>query len=147
MPKRMEMATGMHSEGRIPARSADSAAGIAYYWGEPRKNTLLSQWMYREEKVSGSDDKATGTVATPTSTTGTVAAPTPVTGTAATPTPATGTAAEPENQPVLVSVVPIHKKKSWRQKSAHLEREEEKAGPSQGEDEEEEEVINEAETT
>lgn len=46
MPKRMEMATGMHCEGRIPAHSVDSAAGVAYYWGEPRKNTLLSQWTY-----------------------------------------------------------------------------------------------------
>ncbi|KAK4830567.1 hypothetical protein QYF61_011745 [Mycteria americana] len=38
-----------------------------------------------------------------------------VTGTVVTPTPATGTVAEPGNQPVLVSVTPIHKKKSWKQ--------------------------------
>ncbi|KAK4806960.1 hypothetical protein QYF61_027327 [Mycteria americana] len=90
-----------------------------------------------EEKFSGSEDKTTGTMATPTS----------ATDTAITPTPVTGTAAEPGNQPVPVSVAPIHKKKSWRQKSAHLEREDEKAGPSRGEEEEEEELINETETT
>ncbi|GAB0203955.1 microtubule-associated protein RP/EB family member 1-like [Grus japonensis] len=44
------------------------------------------QYPQGEEKVSGSDDKTTGT--------------------AATPTPATGTAAEPENQLVPVSVIP-----------------------------------------
>ncbi|KAK4818287.1 hypothetical protein QYF61_010429 [Mycteria americana] len=123
-----------------------------------------------EEKVSGSDDKATGTAATPACpTTGTVAtptcsmtaamaAPTPsatattvtptsATDTAVTPTPTTGTVAEPGNQPVPISVTPIHKKKSWKRKSAHLEREDERAGPSQGEEEEEEELVNETETT
>ncbi|KAK4810677.1 hypothetical protein QYF61_007477 [Mycteria americana] len=44
-----------------------------------------------------------------------------------------------------VSVAPIHKKKSWKRKSARLEREDEGAGPSQGE--EEEELVNETETT
>ncbi|KAK4820379.1 hypothetical protein QYF61_025455 [Mycteria americana] len=48
-----------------------------------------------EEKVSGSDDKATGPEATPALATGTVATPTPVTGTAATPTPVAGTVATP----------------------------------------------------
>ncbi|KAK4815631.1 hypothetical protein QYF61_005193 [Mycteria americana] len=71
-------------------------------------NTI--QYPQGEEEVSGSDDKMTCT--------------------AATPTPVTGTAAEPENQPVLVVVAPIHKKKSWRQKSACLERDDEKAGSS-----------------
>ncbi|KAK4811303.1 hypothetical protein QYF61_023355 [Mycteria americana] len=52
-----------------------------------------------------------------------------------------------ENQPVSVSVAPIHKKKSWKRKSARLEREDERAGPSQGEEEEEEELVNETETT
>ncbi|KAK4806891.1 hypothetical protein QYF61_012613 [Mycteria americana] len=66
---------------------------------------------------------------------------------AVTPTPATGTVAEQENQPVLVSVAPIHKKKSWRRKSAPLEREDERAVPSQGEEEEEEELVNGTETT
>ncbi|KAK4811243.1 hypothetical protein QYF61_022140 [Mycteria americana] len=39
----------------------------------------------------------------------------------------------------------MHKKKSWKQKSARLEREDERAGPSQGE--EEEELVDETETT
>ncbi|KAK4828005.1 hypothetical protein QYF61_022782 [Mycteria americana] len=43
-----------------------------------------------------------------------------------------------------VSVAPIHKKKSWKRKSARLEREDERAGPSQGE--EEEELVDETET-
>ncbi|KAK4811305.1 hypothetical protein QYF61_023357 [Mycteria americana] len=71
------------------------------------------------------------------------------------PPPATGTAAAPDksvtsiavqtgNEPVSVSVAPIHKKKSWKQKSACLEREDEGAGPSQGE--EDEELVNETET-
>ncbi|KAK4830408.1 hypothetical protein QYF61_010939 [Mycteria americana] len=103
----------------------------------------------------------TGTAATQTPVTGTVATPTPVTSTAAIQTPETGTAAEPANQPVLVSVAPIHNKKSWKQKSARLVRGEEaspkreqdeeayflaskeadcsKAGPSQEKEEEEEE--------
>ncbi|KAK4825785.1 hypothetical protein QYF61_002348 [Mycteria americana] len=67
-----------------------------------------------EEVVSGSDDKTTGT--------------------ADTPTPVTGTAAEPENQPVLVSVAPIHKKKYWKWNSAHLERDE-KAPPEREQEE------------
>ncbi|KAK4810919.1 hypothetical protein QYF61_013327, partial [Mycteria americana] len=46
-----------------------------------------------------------------------------------------------------VSVAPIHKKKSWKRKSARLEREDEGAGPSQEEEEEEEELVNETETT
>ena len=112
-----------------------------------------------EEKASGSDNKATGTTATPNApATGTVATPSPaVTGTmatpalatdtAVTPTPATGPAAEPGNQAVPVSVTPIHKKKSWKRKSARLEREDERAGPSEGEKEEEEEHVNETETT
>ncbi|KAK4815462.1 hypothetical protein QYF61_002921 [Mycteria americana] len=98
-------------------------------------NTI--QYPQREEKVSGSDDKMTRIVPTPTS----------VTDTAVTPTPTTGTAAEPGNQPVPVSVAPIHKKKSWKRKSARLERDDEKAGPSQGEEEEEEKLVNEMETT
>ena len=70
-----------------------------------------------------------------------------MTGVAATPTPATGTAAEPENQPMPVSVAPIHKKKCWKRKSARLVRNDEKAGQSQGEEEEEEELVNKMETT
>ncbi|KAK4827201.1 hypothetical protein QYF61_015229 [Mycteria americana] len=89
------------------------------------------------EKVSGSDDKMTSTVATPI----------PATGAVATPALATGTAAEQVNQPVPVSVAQIHKKESWKQMSARLEREDERAGPSQGEEEEEEEHVDETETT
>ncbi|KAK4810706.1 hypothetical protein QYF61_007680 [Mycteria americana] len=74
-----------------------------------------------------------------------MATPTSVTDNVVTPTPTTGTVAEPGNQTVSVSVDPIHKKKSWKQKSACLEREDERAGPSQGE--EEEELVDEMETT
>ncbi|KAK4832218.1 hypothetical protein QYF61_021065 [Mycteria americana] len=77
-----------------------------------------------EEKVSGSDDKMTDTTATP--------APAP-----------TDNVVEPGNQPISVSVAPIHKKKYWKRKSACLEREDEKAGPSQRE----EELMDEMETT
>ncbi|KAK4816277.1 hypothetical protein QYF61_014349 [Mycteria americana] len=78
------------------------------------------------QNSQGSGDKTTDTAATP--------AP-----------PATGTAFQPGNQPVSVSVAPIHKKKSWKRKSAHSEREDERAGLSQGE--EEEELVAEMETT
>ncbi|KAK4814464.1 hypothetical protein QYF61_018982 [Mycteria americana] len=47
--------------------------------------------------------------------------------------------------PCQYQSAPIRKKKSWKQKSARLEREDERAGPSQGE--EEEELVNETETT
>ncbi|KAK4807219.1 hypothetical protein QYF61_024339 [Mycteria americana] len=78
--------------------------------------------------------------------TGTAAIPAPsATGTAANPALETDNAVEPGNQPVLVSVAPIHKKKSWKRKSARLEREDERAGPSRGE--EEEELEDEMETT
>ncbi|KAK4811061.1 hypothetical protein QYF61_016347 [Mycteria americana] len=82
-----------------------------------------------EEKASGSGDKTTGMQATPgppaTSTMATSAPP--ATGTTATPVPqATNNAVEPGNQPVSVSVAPTHKKKSWKRKSARLEREDEK---------------------
>ncbi|KAK4806709.1 hypothetical protein QYF61_027710 [Mycteria americana] len=59
----------------------------------------------------------------------------------------TSIAVQTGNEPVSVSVAPIHKKKSWKRKSARLEREDEGAGLSQGEKEEEEELINETETT
>ncbi|KAK4823738.1 hypothetical protein QYF61_006007 [Mycteria americana] len=92
----------------------------ALCWGLPHAyRALLNtiQYPQGEEKVSGSDDKTTRTAATPTA--------------------ATGAVAEPENQPVPVSVVPIHKKKSWKQKSARLVTDDEKARPSRGEEEEE----------
>ncbi|KAK4807195.1 hypothetical protein QYF61_024315 [Mycteria americana] len=95
----------------------------------------------------GSGDKMTGTAATPAlPATGTAATPAPpATGTAATPAPtATDNAVGPGNEPVSVSVAPIRKKKSWKLKSVCLEREDEKSGPSQGE--EEEELVDETET-
>ncbi|KAK4810651.1 hypothetical protein QYF61_007388 [Mycteria americana] len=98
----------------------------------------------------GSGDKMTGTAATAAPpATGTAAAPdNSVTSSAVTPAPpVTDEAVQPGNQPVPVSVAPIHKKKSWKRKSARLEREDERAGPSQGEEEEEEELLNEMETT
>ncbi|GAB0206372.1 hypothetical protein GRJ2_003102800 [Grus japonensis] len=77
----------------------------------------------------------TGTVATQTLATGTVATPTTTTSIVATPTLAISTATEPENQPILVSVAPIHKKK-WTRKSTRLVKDDE-AGPSQEQEEEE----------
>ncbi|GAB0207991.1 microtubule-associated protein RP/EB family member 1-like [Grus japonensis] len=131
--------------------------GLAHAYGA-LFNTI--QYPQREEKVSGSDDKMTGTVAIPPPVTGTVAppttatgtaatltsvigtavTPTPVTGTAATPTPVTGIVAEPKNQPVLVSVDPIQKKK-YTKKSVHIVKDNE-PGPSREQEEEAEpEVI------
>ncbi|KAK4818021.1 hypothetical protein QYF61_004145 [Mycteria americana] len=49
------------------------------------------------------------------------------------------------NQETNPCIVPIHKKKSWKQKSALLEREYERVGSSQGE--EKEELVDETETT
>ena len=86
------------------------------------------QYPQGEEKVSGSDDKMTGTAITPTV----------VTGIAAMQTPATGTAAEPNNQAMLVSVAPILKKKYWKWKSACLARD--KGASSKREQEELDEV-------
>ncbi|GAB0210099.1 hypothetical protein GRJ2_003475700 [Grus japonensis] len=64
-----------------------------------------------------------------------------LTGTVATPTLATGSAAEPKNQPVLVSVAPIQKKKYTR-KSVRLVKDDDEPGPSQEQEEEAEpEVI------
>ncbi|KAK4830583.1 hypothetical protein QYF61_011818 [Mycteria americana] len=83
----------------------------AMFWGLAHAYRALFntiQYPQREEKVSGPDDKMTGTAPTPTSSTGT----------ATTPTLTAGTAAEPGNQLMLVSVAPIHKKKSWKKKSA-----------------------------
>ncbi|KAK4828266.1 LOW QUALITY PROTEIN: hypothetical protein QYF61_024931 [Mycteria americana] len=86
----------------------------------------------------GSGDKTTGAAAVPIPpATGTAAA-------AALDNSVTSIAVQTGNEPVSVSVAPIHKKKSWKRKSARLEREDERAGPSQGE--EEEELVNETET-
>ncbi|KAK4819197.1 hypothetical protein QYF61_026813 [Mycteria americana] len=126
-------------------RSGDKMTGTAATAAPPATGTAAAPTT-----------PVTGPVAVPiTPATGTVAAPAPpVTGTAAAAAAAaapdnsvTSTAVQTENQPVSVSVAPIHKTKSWKQKSARLEREDERAGPSQGEEEEEEELINETETT
>ncbi|GAB0206671.1 hypothetical protein GRJ2_003132700 [Grus japonensis] len=86
-------------------------------------------------------NRATGTVATSTATTGTAATQTPTTDTMATQTPVTGTIAEPKDQPVPVSVAPIHKKKYTR-KSVRLVRHDDEPGPSREQEEEAEpEVI------
>ncbi|KAK4806949.1 hypothetical protein QYF61_027316 [Mycteria americana] len=93
------------------------------------------------QNPQGSGDKTTGAAAVPIP---------PVTGTAAAAAPnnsVTSIAVQTGNEPVSVSVAPIHKKKSWKRKSARLEREDEGAGPSQGEEEEEEELVNETKTT
>ncbi|GAB0207330.1 hypothetical protein GRJ2_003198600 [Grus japonensis] len=63
------------------------------------------------------------------------------TGTVDTQTPATGTVAEPKDQPVPVSVTPIHKKKYTR-KSVRLVKDDDEPGPSREQEEEPEpEVI------
>ncbi|KAK4806769.1 hypothetical protein QYF61_005565 [Mycteria americana] len=59
--------------------------------------------------------------------------------------PATDNAVQSVNKLLSVSLAPIHKKKYWKRKSARSEREDEKAGPSQRE--EEEELVDEMETT
>jgi len=84
-------------------------------------------------------NKATGTVASPAPPTGsaatlasTVAAPgpAPMVGTAAAPAPAAYTRAELENQPVLVSVAPIQRKK-YAKKPVHPMKDDNEPGPSQ----------------
>ncbi|GAB0206477.1 ubiquitin carboxyl-terminal hydrolase 4 [Grus japonensis] len=73
--------------------------------------------------------------------TGTAATQAPATGTAATQAPATGTVAEPKDQPIPVSVTPIHKKKYTR-KSVCLVKDDDEPGPSREQEEEPEaEVI------
>ncbi|KAM9591151.1 uncharacterized protein ACIBXB_006065 isoform 1-T2 [Morphnus guianensis] len=86
------------------------------------------------------ENRAIGTVATPTPTTGTMATPTPGTGSVATPTPVTDTAAKPEKQPVPVSVAPVQKKKHTK-KSVRLVRDEDEPGSSQEQEEEAEPEI------
>ncbi|GAB0202544.1 hypothetical protein GRJ2_002720000 [Grus japonensis] len=119
--------------------------------------TLLDSRQHHPEGESGSSGPAaaqapatapatgpaTGTAAAQTPATGTAAAQTPTTGTAATQTPATGTIAEtePKDQPIPVSVAPIHKKKYTR-KSVRLVRDDDEPGPSREQEEEPEpEVI------
>ncbi|KAK4811190.1 hypothetical protein QYF61_019821 [Mycteria americana] len=143
------------------AAPASPATGTAAAPASPATGTAAAPTPPATGTAAAPTPPATGTAAAPASpATGTAAAPTPpATGTAAAPTPpATGTAAaaapnnsvtsiavQTGNEPVSVSVAPIHKKKSWKRKSARLEREDEGAGPSQRE--EEEELVNETETT
>ena len=91
---------------------------IATCWGLAHAYRALFntiQCPQREEKVSGSDSKTTCN--------------------AATQTWATGPVAEPKNQPVPVSVAPVHKKKFWKRKSARLVREEEASSKREPEEE------------
>ncbi|KAK4806233.1 hypothetical protein QYF61_013377 [Mycteria americana] len=140
---------------RHPANSRETQIP-AMCWGlAPAYRALFNSI----QNPQGSGDKMTGTAATAVPpATGTVAIPdNSVTGTAVTPVPlcdrhcghcsppAKDNVVQSGNQTVSVSVAPIHKKKSWKQKSARLEREDERAGPSQGE--EEEELVDERETT
>ncbi|GAB0208748.1 microtubule-associated protein RP/EB family member 1-like [Grus japonensis] len=106
-----------------PGNSRDTQI-TAMCWGLAHAYRALFntiQYLQREEKVSGSDDKRTGTVATR--------------------TPATGTAAEPKDTPVLVSVAPIQKKK-YIKKPIRLVRDDDEPGSSREQEEEAEpEVI------
>ncbi|KAK4806187.1 hypothetical protein QYF61_001110 [Mycteria americana] len=118
-------------------------------WFSPSRQLSTTQPLaHSPSNPQGSGDKTTGTAATlaPLAT-GTAAIPDhSATGTVVTPVPpGTDNAVQSGNQPVSVSVSLIHKKKTWKRKSARLEREDERAGTSQGE--EEEELVNETETT
>lgn len=79
-------------------------------------------------------------MATPTPAMGTAATQSPATSTAATQSPVTGTADGPQDKPMPVSASPIQRKEVWKRKSAHLLRDDEKAGPSREGKEEEDEM-------
>lgn len=84
----------------------------------------------------------TGTAATQPLVTGTEVTQTLAAGIVATQTLVIGAADGPEDQPMPVSVAPIQKKKTWKQKSSYLVRDDEKEGPSrEGEEEEEDELV------
>ncbi|GAB0189112.1 hypothetical protein GRJ2_001376500 [Grus japonensis] len=109
--------------------------------------TLLESRQHHPEGESGptgtaaTQAPATGPAATQAPATGTAATQTPATGTAATQAPATGTVAEPKDQPIPVSVAPIHKKK-YTKKLVRLVRDDNEPGPSREQEEEPEpEVI------
>ncbi|KAK4810602.1 hypothetical protein QYF61_007339 [Mycteria americana] len=120
-----------------PANSRETQI-TAMCWGLAHAYRALFNTI---QNPQGSGDKMTGTAAVPiTPATGTAAA-------AALDNSVTSTAVQTGNEPVSVSVAPVHKKKSWKRKSARLEREDERAGPPQGEEEEEEELVDEMETT
>ncbi|GAB0181635.1 hypothetical protein GRJ2_000628800 [Grus japonensis] len=89
--------------------------------------TLLDSRQHHPERESGP--------------TGSAATQAPATGPAAAQAPATGTVAEPKDQPIPVSVAPIHKKK-YTKKSVRLLRDDDEPGPSREQEEEPEpEVI------
>ncbi|GAB0208625.1 ubiquitin carboxyl-terminal hydrolase 4 [Grus japonensis] len=103
----------------------------------------------RENRLTGTSDTqnpATDTAATPAPTTGmaatstSTATPAPTTDTVTTQTPVIGTAGELKNQPVLVSVAPVHKKK-YTKKSVRLVKDDELGPSREQEDEVEPEVI------
>ncbi|GAB0195079.1 ubiquitin carboxyl-terminal hydrolase 4 [Grus japonensis] len=97
--------------------------------------TLLDSRQHHPEGESGSSGPAAAQAPATAPATG------PATGTAAAQTPTTGTIAEPKDQPIPVSVAPIHKKKYTR-KSVRLVRDDDEPGPSREQEEEPEpEVI------
>ncbi|GAB0189364.1 hypothetical protein GRJ2_001401700 [Grus japonensis] len=98
--------------------------------------TLLESRQHHPEGES----RPTGPAAAQAPAAGPAAAQTPATSTAATQTPATGTVAEPKDQPIPVSVAPIHKKKYTR-KSVRLVKDDDESGPSREQEEPEPEVI------
>ncbi|GAB0192637.1 hypothetical protein GRJ2_001729100 [Grus japonensis] len=98
--------------------------------------TLLESRQHHPEGES----RPTGPAAAQAPAAGPAAAQTPATGTAATQTPATGTVAEPKDQPIPVSVAPIHKKKYTR-KLVRLVKDDDESGPSREQEESEPEVI------
>ncbi|GAB0203677.1 hypothetical protein GRJ2_002833300 [Grus japonensis] len=99
--------------------------------------TLLESRQHHPEGES----RPTGPAAAQAPAAGTAAAQAPATGPAAAQTPATGTVAEPKDQPIPVSVAPIHKKK-YSRKSVCLVKDDDESGPSREQEEEPEpEVI------
>ena len=139
-------------------------------WGLAHAYRALFNTTQGEAKVSGSDNKMTGTAttltpatdaaatptpatdaaasstpvtdtaATLTPVTGTAAPPTLATGTTVTATPVTGTAAEPENQPMAASVAPVEKKK-YSKRTARVAKDEGDPGSSREQEEEAEPEI------
>ncbi|GAB0209289.1 hypothetical protein GRJ2_003394600 [Grus japonensis] len=110
------------------SKSCSGLAKIALCWALATiYQTLLDSRQHHPEGESGSSGPA--------------ATQAPATGPAAAQTPATGTVAEPKDQPIPVSVTPIHKKKYTR-KSVRLVKDDDEPGPSREQEEEPEpEVI------
>ncbi|GAB0203616.1 hypothetical protein GRJ2_002827200 [Grus japonensis] len=102
--------------------------------------TIYQTLLDRRQHHPEGESRPTGPAAAQTPATGPAAAQTPATGLAAAQTPATGTVAEPKDQPIPVSVAPIHKKKYTR-KSVRLVKDDDESGPSREQEEPEPEVI------